>query len=99
MGTEKLHCVYATQMEAHPYGLALYDPTTVIKPAAAGYFDANGLWSPLLQLDNLSSSDIGEFGPVLPEPEKAPPSTAIWGPLYSIGKKTAGIDLTCVLDG
>ena len=57
MSSQPLHQMYGDQMRDHPYGYALYNPTSsaVLKPGAVGYFDDLGYWNPLANLADASS--------------------------------------------
>jgi len=53
----KLHDLYAAQMTHHPYGYALYKPTSkkVLRPGAVGYWNELGEWQHIAWLDDPAS--------------------------------------------
>ncbi|EON64522.1 hypothetical protein W97_03755 [Coniosporium apollinis CBS 100218] len=52
-----LHLRYEEQMKDHPYGLALYKPTStkLLRPGSVGYWNDLGDWQPIAQLDDPES--------------------------------------------
>jgi len=90
--TDKLNRIYADEMCNHPYGYAIYQPafTSVIKPGMVGYFDPDGIWSPLVDLTDTGALTAAGLKP----PNKlmsAPPQEEIWGPMTS--KSVSGHNL------
>lgn len=90
--TDTLNRIYALEMRNHPYGYALYQPasTSVLHPGAVGYFDAQGFWSPLADLNDLEG--LKALGLKAPKTKlmKAPDQKSSWGPIAS--KSTKGIN-------
>ena len=83
-----LNLTYANSMRHHPFGYAIYHPVekTDLKPGSCGYFDRDGVWNPICQIDRPrpSSSAPGSlFTSADEELQKAASQTLHWGPKYS----------------
>jgi len=93
----KLDQEYATIMQNHPFGIALYRPlrSSTFKPGAVGYFDDFGSWNPICHLeDNELILDKG-LSPIEDSLEKAPPEEGIiWGPKTSGDTKATKIEVS-----
>jgi len=93
----KLHGEYATIMQHHPYGIALYRPlrSSIFKPGAVGYFDDFGSWNPICHLEDskgMVDEGLGVFEDKL---EMGGPENGItWGPKTSRDTKETKIELS-----
>ncbi|ROV96365.1 hypothetical protein VPNG_09067 [Cytospora leucostoma] len=82
-GQSRLDRTYAHLMSAHPYGWALYKKVTNrdIFPGSYGYFDADGDWRMLLDLNK--HAELVNQGWTVPKDGLAntlPPESMTWGP-------------------
>lgn len=93
MASDPLNRIYANEMQDHPYGYALYQPVfnNIIKPGAAGFFTAEGFWSPLADLTDPESLNAAGLKPPKHALSPAPPQEQTWGPLTS--KSVSGHNL------
>jgi len=75
MASDPLNRIYANEMQDHPYGYALYQPVfnNIIKPGAAGFFTAEGFWSPLADLTDPESLNAAGLKPPKHALSPAPP--------------------------
>jgi hypothetical protein len=84
---QTLDKVYARSMMQHPYGYALYHPTTTaeIYPGAIGFFDSLGVWRRLAKLED-DEKTLAAHGLSPPKEEldhSAPDCIAGWEPKFS----------------
>lgn len=85
-----LNKVYAEEMRNHPYGYALYQPTSssIIKPGVVGFFDKTGFWSPLADLNDEEGLKAAGLSPPSSKLVAAPDQLSTWGVMTS--KSTSG---------
>jgi len=91
----KLDQQYATIMQNHPFGIALYQPlrNSTFKPGAVGYFDDFGSWNPICHLEDGEGILDKGLSLIEDELEKAPPDEGIiWGPKMSGDTKATKIE-------
>ncbi|KZF19065.1 hypothetical protein L228DRAFT_53304 [Xylona heveae TC161] len=96
-----LHLTYAERMKNHPFGFALYKPTsnTILKPGSVGYFDGSGFWNPITDLTNkdaLKRRNLKEPGELSRAPRE---EIKGWGPKVSTKVNSYTGDFSGGVDG
>lgn len=85
--SEPLDVIYARTMRDHPYGYALYHPTTDTEmfPGAIGYFNSRGRWCHLANLRDEKSLGTLSLSPLRDELDDSKPEAIVdWEPKYSL---------------
>jgi hypothetical protein len=100
MAPESLNRIYADEMQNHPYGYGLYQPTfsTVIKPGSVGFFDPSGFWSPLADLTDPKSLDALGLKPPRHALAPAPSQKQSWGPMTSKSTSAHNLDASAGIE-
>lgn len=100
MAPDSLNRIYADEMQNHPYGYGLYQPTfsTVIKPGSVGFFDPSGFWSPLADLTDAKSLDALGLKPPRHALSPAPPQEQSWGPMTSKSTSAHNLDASAGIE-
>ena len=86
---------YTEQMRHHSHGYALYEPVSSLdlKPGSCGYFDENGKWATITQLNDLEKvKEDGYEAPVNLEVAQDKINRS-WYPKCSEGVETADLEL------
>lgn len=89
----RLNELYAENMKNHPYGYALYHPTStrVLYPGCVGYFDGLGHWHPVTHVETASTP----FSRSTQALDLAPQSTLTWSlPLCSSSVRTCTVGIS-----
>lgn len=62
----RLDQVYAEQLRDHPEGHALYKKISMreVKPGSCGFFDHDGDWNPIVQLNDENELQAGGWTPL-----------------------------------
>lgn len=83
-GEARLDRVYAELMLVQPWGWALYKKVLAkdIKPGMCGYFDAEGDWQLILDLED-RGDDCKQWEAVSPPLQLKEPQALTWGPKKS----------------